>query len=116
MEDIRYRHVIDRLEHRWASRLQQDVKAWSRDRSRPAHARHVQTDGARAIPVIVKRAPAKTSAAAPSRARWSVHGVSEIFLQERLPDHGPPAAIDLPPRKHDYLQAGAGGGRPLASS
>ena len=57
MEDIRLpRHVIDRLERRWASRLQQEVQAWSSDRSRPAHARHVQTDGARAIPVIVKRA------------------------------------------------------------
>ena len=36
MEDIRLpRHVIDRLEHRWASRLQQDVKSWSSDRSSP---------------------------------------------------------------------------------
>ena len=57
MEDIRLpRHVIERLEHRWASRLQQDVKVWSSDRSRPTHTRQVQTDGARAIPVIVKRA------------------------------------------------------------
>jgi hypothetical protein len=56
MEDIRLpRHVIDRLEHRWASRLQQDLKTWSSDRSRPAHAHHVHTDGARVIPVIVKR-------------------------------------------------------------
>ena len=39
MEDIRLpRHVIDRLEHRWASRLQQDAKAWSIDRKRPAGA------------------------------------------------------------------------------
>ena len=38
MEDIRLpRHVIDRLEHRWASRLQQDVKAWSSERSKPSH-------------------------------------------------------------------------------
>ena len=51
MEDIRLpRHVIDRLEHRWASRLQQDVKSWSSDRSSPTHTRQVQTDGARAIP------------------------------------------------------------------
>lgn len=57
MEDIRLpRHVIDRLEHRWASRLQQDLKTWSSDRSRPTHARHVHTDGARVIPVVVKRA------------------------------------------------------------
>jgi hypothetical protein len=54
MEDIRPRHVIDRQEHRWASRLRQDVKAWSIDRR--MQARHVQTDGARAIPVIVRRA------------------------------------------------------------
>ena len=55
MEDIRLpRHVIDRLENRWASRLQQDLKTWSSDR-RPAHAHHVRTDGARVIPVIVKR-------------------------------------------------------------
>jgi hypothetical protein len=55
MEDIHLsRHVIDRLEYRWASRL--DAKTWSIDRNRPAHARHVHTDGARAIPVIVKRA------------------------------------------------------------
>jgi hypothetical protein len=54
MEDIRLpRHVIERLEHRWASRLQQDVKVWSSARSSPTH---TQTDGARAIPVIVKRA------------------------------------------------------------
>jgi hypothetical protein len=56
MEDIHLpRHVIDRLEHRWASRLQQDAKAWSIDRKRPVQARHVQTDGSQAIPVVVKR-------------------------------------------------------------
>jgi hypothetical protein len=48
------RHVIDRLEHRWASRLRQDAAVWSIDR--PVQARHVQTNGARAIPVIIKRA------------------------------------------------------------
>jgi hypothetical protein len=26
------RHVIDRLEHRWANRLQQDANAWSGER------------------------------------------------------------------------------------
>jgi hypothetical protein len=57
MEDMRLpRHVIDRLEHRWASRLQQDAKVWSSDRNRPFQTRHVQTDVVRAIPVIVKRA------------------------------------------------------------
>ena len=30
MDDIQLpRHVIDRLEHRWANRLQRDAKAWS---------------------------------------------------------------------------------------
>ena len=53
--------VIDRLEHRWASRLQQDLKMWS-DRSRPAPVRHVLTDGARVSPVVVKRARRKTAA------------------------------------------------------
>ena len=57
MEDIRLpRHVIERLEHRWESRLQQDAETWSSGRSKPAHVRHVHTDGARAVPVIVKRA------------------------------------------------------------
>ena len=28
MEDIQPRHVIDRLENRWPSRLQQDAKTW----------------------------------------------------------------------------------------
>lgn len=52
MDDIRLpRHVIDRLEHRWASRLQQDAKAW-RDRFRQ---RHVQSFGPRGIPVAVRR-------------------------------------------------------------
>ena len=57
MEDIRLpRHVIDRLEHRWESRLQQDVQAWSGDRRKPADALRVHIDGSRTIPVIVKRA------------------------------------------------------------
>jgi hypothetical protein len=56
MEDVRLpRHVIDRLEHRWARRLQQDAKAWSIDRKRPVQARHVQTDGSQVTPVVVKR-------------------------------------------------------------
>jgi hypothetical protein len=57
MEDIQLpRHVINRLEDRWASRLQQDAKAWSNDKARPFESRHVQTDGARVIPLTVKRA------------------------------------------------------------
>jgi hypothetical protein len=35
MEDIQPRHVIDRLENRWASRLQQDAKAWVSNGSGP---------------------------------------------------------------------------------
>jgi hypothetical protein len=41
-------------ERRWASRLQQDVKSWSGQRSIQSHC--VQTDGVGAVPVIVKRA------------------------------------------------------------
>lgn len=57
MRDIKLpRHVIDRLENRWASRLQQDARAWSSDKARPFQSRHVRTDDARVIPVTVKRA------------------------------------------------------------
>ncbi|MET4842560.1 hypothetical protein [Bradyrhizobium japonicum] len=53
MEDIRLpRYVIDRLEQRWTSRLQQDAKTWSIDRKKPVQARHVQTDGSRVIPAL----------------------------------------------------------------
>ena len=39
MDDIQLpRHVIDRLEHRWANRLQQDAKAWSGERGRSVFA------------------------------------------------------------------------------
>ena len=61
MKDIQLRHVvIDRWENRWASRLQQDVRAYSSDKARPFESRHVQLDGARAIPVAVK--PARRAA------------------------------------------------------
>jgi hypothetical protein len=34
MEDIRLpRHVIDRLEHRWASRLLHDVQTWNGEKA-----------------------------------------------------------------------------------
>jgi hypothetical protein len=57
MEDIRLpRHVIDRRENRWAIRLQQDARAWSSEKARSFESRYVQTDGARVIPVTVKRA------------------------------------------------------------
>ena len=56
MDDIRLpRHVINRLEHRWANRLQQDAKAWSGDRGRSVRLRHVQSYGPRDIPVTVLR-------------------------------------------------------------
>jgi hypothetical protein len=32
------RHAIDRIEHRWTSRLQQDAKAWSGGRGRSRQA------------------------------------------------------------------------------
>jgi hypothetical protein len=57
MDDIRLpRHVIDRLEHRWANRLQQDAKAWSGERGRLVQSRRVLSDGLRTVPVTVRRA------------------------------------------------------------
>ena len=57
MNDIQLpRHVIDRLEHRWANRLQQDAKAWSGERGRSVQLRHVQSYSPRDIPVIIRRA------------------------------------------------------------
>ena len=54
MDDIRLpRHVIDRLEHRWATRLQQDAKAWSCEGDRSVRLR--QSCGGRGIPVTVRR-------------------------------------------------------------
>ena len=54
MDDIKLpRQVIDRLEHRWASRLQEDAKAWSGERGRSVRLRHVQSNAARDIPVTV---------------------------------------------------------------
>ena len=56
MDDIQLpRHVIDRLEHRWANRLQQDAKAWRGERSSSVRLRHVQSYGPRDIPVTVRR-------------------------------------------------------------
>jgi hypothetical protein len=50
MDDIRLpRHVIDRLEHRWANRLQQDATAWSGDRGSSVRLRHVRSYGPRDI-------------------------------------------------------------------
>jgi hypothetical protein len=57
METIQLpRHVIDRLENRWASRWQQDARAWGSDKPRSYYGlRHVQTDVG-IIPIPVKRA------------------------------------------------------------
>jgi hypothetical protein len=56
MDDILLpRHVIDRLERRWANRLQQDAKAWSGVRGSPVRLRRVQSYGPRDIPVTVRR-------------------------------------------------------------
>lgn len=56
MEDIRLPgHLINRIENRWATRMQQEAKkAWS-DKQTPIKARYAHTDGARVIPVVVKR-------------------------------------------------------------
>lgn len=51
MDDILLpRHVIDRLEHRWAARLQQDAEAWSSERDRSLRLRPAQSCGPRGIP------------------------------------------------------------------
>ena len=56
MDDIQLpRHVIDRVEHRWANRLKQDAKAWGGERGRSVRLRHVQSCGSRDIPVVVRR-------------------------------------------------------------
>lgn len=61
MEDIKLpRHMIDRLENRWASRMQQDARARTSDNAKPLESRHVQTGGAR---VTVKRARRAADAA-----------------------------------------------------
>lgn len=62
MEDIHLpRHVIDRLEGRWANNLQQAVKTWS-DKPRISQSDHVRRGYGRAIPVIVKRSRSTASA------------------------------------------------------
>jgi hypothetical protein len=71
MDNIRLpRHVIDRLENRWAGRLKQEAKTWSSGGNRPVQARHFQTDAARVIPVMLKRArgPKKRQYCEPFRA------------------------------------------------
>jgi hypothetical protein len=55
MDERLPRHVIDRLEHRWANRLQQDAKAWSSERGRSVRYAMCRPYGPR-IPVTVRRA------------------------------------------------------------
>jgi hypothetical protein len=56
MDDIQLpRHVIARLEHRWANRLQRDAKAWSGERGSSVRLRRVQSYGPRDIPITVRR-------------------------------------------------------------
>jgi hypothetical protein len=58
MDNIRLpRHVIDRLENRWAARLQQEeAETWRSGRNRSIQSRDLQTAAARVIPVVLKRA------------------------------------------------------------
>jgi hypothetical protein len=52
MEDIQLpRHVIDRLENRWASRLQQAATAWSCDKAKPFESGHVQPTAPGSFPL-----------------------------------------------------------------
>ena len=56
MDDIQLpRHVIDRLEHRWANRLKQDPKASGGETGSSVRLPHVQSCGPRDIPVAVRR-------------------------------------------------------------
>jgi hypothetical protein len=56
MEDIQLpRHVIDRLENRWASRLQQDAKA-RRAKGAVRSGYDMCSLGSRDIPVLFRRA------------------------------------------------------------
>jgi hypothetical protein len=65
MDDMQLpRHVIDRLEHRWANRLQQDAEAWSGERGRSVRLCRVQSCGPRDIPVTIRRS--RRAADAPS--------------------------------------------------
>lgn len=48
-------HVINRFERRWAARLERDATAWRGDQSMRL-SRRIIDDGARQIPVMVKRA------------------------------------------------------------
>ena len=64
MDDIQLpRHVIDRLEHRWANRLQRDAKAWSGEKGSSVRLRRGQSYGPRDIPVTVGRSRRATDAA-----------------------------------------------------
>jgi len=64
MDDIQLpRHVITRLEHRWANRLHRNAKAWSGEKGSSVRLRPVQSYGPRDIPVTVGRSRRATDAA-----------------------------------------------------
>jgi hypothetical protein len=46
------RHVIDRLEHRWATRWQSDAKAWNSERDRSVRLRPAQPAVRAAFPSL----------------------------------------------------------------
>jgi hypothetical protein len=48
-------HIIDRLKHRWAARLQRDAETWSREKDKSVRPRHVQSCGTRRIPATLGR-------------------------------------------------------------
>ena len=55
MDDILLpRYVIDRLEQRWAARLQQDAEAWSSEKERSQRLRPAQSCGSRGIPITIR--------------------------------------------------------------
>jgi hypothetical protein len=76
MEDIQLpRHVIDRLENRWASRLQQDARAWSSDKAKPFKSGHVRFDALGLFPL-------PSSALGVLRTSLSSHRVGQFGATE----------------------------------
>jgi len=95
MEDIQPRHVIDRLENRWASRLQQDAKAWVSNGSGPPNLITFK-------PTV--RGPSKWSSNAPAEQLeaaahpWRLNRVQpEFFIARPLPALRPRYFGAVPP-------------------
>ena len=59
MDDAKLpRHVLDKVERRWASRLARDAASWRSEKPNVADRSAVIDQAGRMIPVTVKRTPA----------------------------------------------------------